>query len=391
MSFWKSVGNALSTVGNGLLGGAPGAILSLGTNLVGASIQNNMANKNMQAQNAWSEKMNEQQQQWQEEMWNKNNEYNSPVNQMNRLIEAGVNPNNAAGLVSGTASQSQMAQQPIVPNSNPMVSPNLTGNSIGDLNWEYDRKQKEAAAAELSAREKFTKEQSDTWREQVNADIVLKKSMSYLNKSQEELNDAQRKKAQYEYEYILPELMRLNKAEADNAIQTGLNLVEQMYLIQQEQETQKKQQKALNAAANRDNAAAGLMAAQTEVANVTKDQIEETTRGIKQENDLRHIKVDLSLQYGVSMDWLNSWERVVLGLQSKGMTKDQIIDWFKSIQQSYTNKVAGGRESRTEGPLKTMNNGVSTMMNILNPLVPLSGQLGRTTRTYYDYGDINPY
>ena len=125
-----------------------GMIANAATSVIGGAITQNMANKQQQRnqerqnawqaeqaqisrdwqadqaalQNEWSEKMNLQQQQWQEGMWNKTNEWNSEGARMQRLLDAGVNPNNAAGLISGNQTAAQLAQQPQIPNANPYPS-----------------------------------------------------------------------------------------------------------------------------------------------------------------------------------------------------------------------------------------------------------------------------
>lgn len=53
--------------------------------------------------NAFQEIMAERQNQWNLDMWNKQNEYNSPSNQVQRLLDAGINPNNAVGNIQNTA------------------------------------------------------------------------------------------------------------------------------------------------------------------------------------------------------------------------------------------------------------------------------------------------
>ena len=42
-------------------------------------------------------------QEWNKEMWNLNNEYNSPDQQMQRMMSAGINPNNAAMAIAGSS------------------------------------------------------------------------------------------------------------------------------------------------------------------------------------------------------------------------------------------------------------------------------------------------
>lgn len=77
-----------------------GGILSFGSSLIGAASQNVNINKQIKAQQEENQKNREynlmlaqQQNAWNVEQWERENEYNSPVNQMSRLKQAGINPN----------------------------------------------------------------------------------------------------------------------------------------------------------------------------------------------------------------------------------------------------------------------------------------------------------
>lgn len=68
-------------------------------------------------------------QKWQEGMWNLQfnamNEYNTPANQMSRLMAAGINPNSAAGLVSGNQGSASVPSSPA--GSSSLGSPSPAG------------------------------------------------------------------------------------------------------------------------------------------------------------------------------------------------------------------------------------------------------------------------
>lgn len=82
---------------------AGAALISTGVNAIGSlfgATQNNKAQKDLlEAQNSFSEKM-----------WNANNEYNKPINEYQRYVDAGLNPayfmGNGAGLSSPISSSS---------------------------------------------------------------------------------------------------------------------------------------------------------------------------------------------------------------------------------------------------------------------------------------------
>lgn len=77
-----------------------GGIASAFGSLVGMASQNSNINKQLKAQQEENQKNREYnlmlaqlQNAWNQEQWERENEYNSPVNQMKRLKQAGINPN----------------------------------------------------------------------------------------------------------------------------------------------------------------------------------------------------------------------------------------------------------------------------------------------------------
>lgn len=74
-----------------LIGGAA----SIGSSLIAAKSQrdtNRMSMNIAQYQNAWNEQMYERQKEDNIEFWNMQNEYNSPSESMQRMVDAGLNP-----------------------------------------------------------------------------------------------------------------------------------------------------------------------------------------------------------------------------------------------------------------------------------------------------------
>lgn len=71
-----------------MLGAIIGAGAGLAGSLVGGLFGNHQQNKANEANLQLAREQND----WNEKMWEKNNEYNSPVAQKQRLIEAGINP-----------------------------------------------------------------------------------------------------------------------------------------------------------------------------------------------------------------------------------------------------------------------------------------------------------
>lgn len=95
-----AIGSGISPGLGTLLGGAAGAIGSLGSSLLGLKSQNDTNKAQMKlAEYEWQKNL---------EMWNLQNEYNSPVRQLERIKAAGLNPNlvyggNSVGNSSGEA------------------------------------------------------------------------------------------------------------------------------------------------------------------------------------------------------------------------------------------------------------------------------------------------
>ena len=103
-----------------VLGGAASAGITAAGGLVGNIVNAISAKKTQKRQFEYNMQLQQQQQQYETEMWDKANAYNSPVQQMARLSEAGLNPNMVYG-----QSSSQAAGQASVPQG--------AGNSVGSL------------------------------------------------------------------------------------------------------------------------------------------------------------------------------------------------------------------------------------------------------------------
>lgn len=175
------LGDTLKGGASSLIGGVPGALLSMGTSLIGSIFSNNMNRKNQAMTQAWQEKMNLQQQQWQEDMWNMNNAYNSPQAQMQRLQAAGLNPNNAAAAVLGTNATSQLAQQPTIPNGNPLpaVNMDLVGAMNEGMRTNKEMQLMEAEQEDIQASADLKRMQEGYTREQMAGQKVINGQMAF--------------------------------------------------------------------------------------------------------------------------------------------------------------------------------------------------------------------
>lgn len=151
MSFWKDIGGALIS---GLASSSPlGAIASIGSSLIGGiagnksvksqnqanlqiaeannQTQRDIAQQNNQTQIDMMRENNQFSRDMAIEMFNMENQYNSPVEQVKRLQEAGINPAVYFGSGSGTsagisdASTPSAAGSTISPNMPAMVNPHM--------------------------------------------------------------------------------------------------------------------------------------------------------------------------------------------------------------------------------------------------------------------------
>lgn len=106
MDIFKNLFSAL-----GSLSGNP--FLGLGLNLFGNLFTNSQNRRSIEETNRLNYQMQQEQLAWNERMWHMNNEYNTPANQMQRLKEAGLNPNLLYGNPSqGTSSAPAQGTNP---------------------------------------------------------------------------------------------------------------------------------------------------------------------------------------------------------------------------------------------------------------------------------------
>lgn len=170
------------------------------TNMAGSSAFNAAQSKK---QRKWSEKMTNQQNEWNLNMWNKANEYNTPLNQVNRLREAGLNPL-YYGLDGSSAGQVESAQALGYDRAN-------IGNLENPVGSYLDAKTRIAQIENIQAQTAKTKNENLTEtqrREKLIADIENTKQELNNLKSQEGLTDAQR----VQIEKNVSWLDRLNEA-----------------------------------------------------------------------------------------------------------------------------------------------------------------------------------
>lgn len=125
----SSSGGLLKGIGSALLGGI-GGIAGGAMNLIGGLLNQRAQRKENEKARQYQTAEREAQNQWNLDMWNKQNEYNTPQAQMQRMLEAGINPAAAAQGISGSnqsAGSVQGASNGGAPNNS------LPDNGLGRL------------------------------------------------------------------------------------------------------------------------------------------------------------------------------------------------------------------------------------------------------------------
>ena len=105
MSFLKKLGGFIGSAVNSTIAGP---LVSGITGLIGSSSADRRAEKENQKNREWNLMLAEKANQWNIDQWNRENFYNSPIQQKERLLAAGLNPSLIGGASSGNASSISM-------------------------------------------------------------------------------------------------------------------------------------------------------------------------------------------------------------------------------------------------------------------------------------------
>lgn len=210
MGFFKSIGNFFKNAGGAVASG----LFGLGSSALGASSSNKQIDKQIAAQKEENEKnraynlqLAQMQNAWNQEQWERENEYNSPVNQMKRYQEAGLNPDLMyQNGNSGNAMQLSGGMTSGAPSS--LVDYSALGQkkTIGDvikdtLNNEMMRAQIDKVKAETKregAQTDILRSDAafrDAWNQ---GQLDLQKVQINIGNSEIKLNDQEFKKLRYE-------------------------------------------------------------------------------------------------------------------------------------------------------------------------------------------------
>ena len=182
-------------------------------------------------------------------MWNMQNEYNTPAMQMQRMQEAGLNPNLMYG--QGTTGNASSAPDAMTPQ---MTKPDLSyqyvadaGKSVGDavqsyiqaqmadasikkmdadtaltrqniVNMQEDEKLKKLHQISMGFANSKSQKELEFWEQRYNAEMAVLDSTNVLQRSTAELNDARR----FDSNAMRPLRKQLIKAQTRLAVASAL-------------------------------------------------------------------------------------------------------------------------------------------------------------------------
>lgn len=285
----------------------------------GSSLLNNLISmpfNAMQNRKAFQQQKYLQQnaQEFQERMWNAGNEYNTPSAQMQRLRDAGVNPNSAFSGVQGTAQGSQPLGAPGVgsapsPSYMPFegINPNMSALSDA-FKAQQEGEQAKANAEGVKIDNETRSERNNISISQAKAAIAKYKQEIDELKSRANLTDAQTRQV----DSMLPILMSKGKEEIEQIKAATSHFLKQneeidsnISLLKEKLNTERAQQNAYNASAEESRSAAGLNAAKTETEGQNKTKAYYDAKISEYEQSRRHARRDYEnalLMHGIDPD-----------------------------------------------------------------------------------------
>lgn len=194
-----AIGSAISPGLGTLIGGIGGAAISAIGSFFGNSSNRKQSAEAFERESKFAREERLAQQQWIEQMYEKNNSYNSPAAQMQRLKDAGLNPDlmYSRGDVGNATAPEAPAQAP-TPRFN--VIPTNTYGQTAQIAADAGLKAAQARLAQSESKK------TDTEESLLTADYLLRKART---ESDIELNNSTI--------YVNHELGQLNHAEAEVA------------------------------------------------------------------------------------------------------------------------------------------------------------------------------
>lgn len=140
----------LGSLGSSIISGGASSVMGMASNAIGGLINGRIQRKTMREQNAFNAQEAQKNRDYQTEMWNKQNAYNTPLAQLQRLKEAGLNPymmlNGGSAGNAQSAPQGSQAQGAGLPNA-PFSFGDKPFAALGDSLSQYlhDKRQSDLA------------------------------------------------------------------------------------------------------------------------------------------------------------------------------------------------------------------------------------------------------
>lgn len=223
-----AIGSAISPGLGTVIGGIGGAAISAIGSFFGNKSNRKKSAEAFERESKFAREERLAQQQWIEQMYEKNNSYNSPAAQMQRLKDAGLNPDlmYSRGDV-GNASAPEAPQQAMTPRYN--VIPANTYGQTAQIAADSGLKAAQARLADSQSKK------TDTEESLLTADFLLRKAR---NESDIELNNSTI--------YVNHELGQLNHAEAEVAAKKLQEIDVAMSEVRERISTMKAQQSQID-------------------------------------------------------------------------------------------------------------------------------------------------
>lgn len=326
-----------------IVGGALAAAGGIASSVINAKSQRSAMNDQM----AWQESMNEQQQEWLEGMWNKNNLYNAPSAQMSRLMDAGVNPNNAAASIAGAsgAGNSVMPQQPQTPSAPSGFSPYFSNIGEDALGGAMYAKQLEKIKADIENVKADTANKTALTEGQnlQNSVFLTTWNVEQAGRAANiDLTKAQAEQIKYNTDVILPQQSEINQETINNLKGAGLKLVEEI-------RNTKKQGMLIDEQAKTERAQQGVLGAQENLLDEQKNFVKEQAVGQYQKNAVDAVKSRIAQDYGVDISQLDAMEQINIELEHAGASDEEKNTFWNNVFGDFSKRLKRGAYTAGEG------------------------------------------
>ena len=397
MGFLDKITSPVASLAGGLLGGV--------TNLIGNAMQNKAQAEEAQKARDFQREERDLQNQWNLDMWNMQNEYNTPEQQMQRMVEAGINPSAAAQGISGNGSTAGSVQG--ASNGSgikaDVVNPlgglgEAIGNSVngmmamrqGQADLALKEEQANALNLDNQIREKDLGIKSNEYEisESTKQDRIKEaKSMADKAFADKEISEQQRDlikatapfligKSEQELEQLKNDV-ELGKAAIIEKNQIIDNLKEEKAKITQTIKTLRAQERNYNASTSLMEEQAETQEKQQQILDLEVKAKEIDNRIKAQEEEKNQIYLDNLRTLGIDPN-LDSFDRMVMHWKKVGDSDDDAVnvmsalgastDWLLQRAGVLVGAVAGGAAGRAMGKAKYAPKGNVTNSNPVNDI-----------------------